>query len=144
MNALLWMTTGIAIGWLANTLSAEARPEAVAVNMIFAVSGALLGGWMFAPAGSALLLQQENYSAGASVAALIGAVLVTLGMRGLLTWLRSSGYPSGHAVEGLSRPVHRSDWSVPLTDTGPDTVPSGHRVSPDVDSFAGIGARQAK
>ncbi len=148
MNALLWVTTGIAVGWLANSLLAEMEPEAMALNMACAVAGGVLAGLMVAPTGSALPLRAENYSAVASVAAFGGAVLMILGVRALVRWWDSSTHapPGGHRGQGSALFAHKSAWSTPLTDvgpdTGPDTVPSG-RFASDGDFAVTPGARRA-
>ena len=145
MNALLWVTTGIAVGWLANTLLAESEPEAMALNMACGVTGAVLAGLMVAPRGSALQLQLENYSAGASVAAFGGAVLMISCVRGLVRWWDSSVQPppAGNPGHSSALSAHKSAWSTPLTDTGPDTVPSG-RFAAEIDSPVRPGARGAE
>lgn len=135
MNALLWVATGIVIGWFSNTLGMHEQPSARALTLVFATSGAVFGGWLLVPAGNALSLLGDAYSLAAHLAAALGAALWVVIMRALLRLSRPAARLRQQTVRSRAAAVRRASGLPPLgdtlADTGPDTVPSGRACGAD-------------
>ena len=49
MSIVTWLLAGGFVGWIASYYMTTTRPEAIAFNVLLAVLGATLAGWVVAP-----------------------------------------------------------------------------------------------
>lgn len=135
MNALVWIVTGIAVGWFVNTLGAEEHQATRALTLLLAAAGAVLAGWLLAPTGGVLALQWDNYLVDANMAALLGALLAMVALHWVLRAL-GPGQKADLETAATDRLVSSTRGvarSLPVADTGPDTVPSARHCRAEGD-----------
>lgn len=76
MNFIIWLVVGGLVGWVASMLMRTDAQQGVFLNVIVGIVGALLGGWLISPLVGVGTINQSNFSIGALVVSLIGAVIL--------------------------------------------------------------------
>jgi len=76
MNFIIWLVVGGLVGWVASMLMRTDAQQGVFLNVIVGIVGALLGGWLISPLVGVGTINQDNFSIGALVVSLIGAVIL--------------------------------------------------------------------
>lgn len=76
MNLLIWLVVGGVIGWIASMIMRTDAQQGVLLNVVVGIIGALLGGWLISPLLGVGTINQNNFSIGALVVSLVGAVIL--------------------------------------------------------------------
>jgi uncharacterized membrane protein YeaQ/YmgE (transglycosylase-associated protein family) len=76
MNLLIWLVVGGVIGWLASMIMRTDAQQGVLLNVVVGIIGAMLGGWLISPLLGVGTINQNNFSIGALVVSLVGAVIL--------------------------------------------------------------------
>jgi uncharacterized membrane protein YeaQ/YmgE (transglycosylase-associated protein family) len=76
MNFIIWLVVGGLVGWVASMIMRTDAQQGVFLNVIVGIVGALLGGWLISPLVGVGTINQSNFSIGALVVSLIGAVIL--------------------------------------------------------------------
>ena len=76
MNLLIWLVVGGVIGWIASMIMRTDAQQGVLLNVVVGIIGAMLGGWLISPLVGAGTVNQNDFSTGALVVSLVGAVLL--------------------------------------------------------------------
>ena len=76
MNLLIWLVVGGVIGWIASMIMRTDAQQGVLLNVVVGVVGAMLGGWLISPLLGVGTINQSNFSIGAMVVSLVGAVIL--------------------------------------------------------------------
>jgi uncharacterized membrane protein YeaQ/YmgE (transglycosylase-associated protein family) len=76
MNLLIWLVVGGVIGWIASMIMRTDAQQGILLNVVVGVVGAMLGGWLISPLLGVGTINQSNFSIGAMVVSLVGAVIL--------------------------------------------------------------------
>ena len=76
MNLLIWLVVGGVIGWLASLIMHTDASQGILLNVVVGIVGAMLGGWLISPLMGVGTINQSNFSIGALVVSLVGAVIL--------------------------------------------------------------------
>lgn len=76
LNIAVWLVVGAVIGWVAGLLMRDDEDQAVFVNVLVGVAGALGAGWLAAPYIGLRVANPGVFNFGALAVALFGAVLL--------------------------------------------------------------------
>ncbi len=76
MNLLIWLVVGGVIGWIASMIMRTDAQQGVLLNVVVGIIGAMLGGWLISPLVGVGTINQNNFSIGALVVSLVGAVVL--------------------------------------------------------------------
>ncbi len=76
MNLLIWLVVGGVIGWIASMIMRTDAQQGVLLNVVVGIIGAMLGGWLISPLLGVGTINQNNFSIGALVVSLVGAVIL--------------------------------------------------------------------
>ena len=76
MNLLIWLVVGGVIGWIASMIMKTDASQGVLLNVVVGIIGAMLGGWLISPLVGVGTINQNNFSVGALVVSLVGAVIL--------------------------------------------------------------------
>jgi uncharacterized membrane protein YeaQ/YmgE (transglycosylase-associated protein family) len=76
MNLLIWLVVGGVIGWLASLIMRTDASQGILLNVVVGIVGAMLGGWLISPLMGVGTINQSNFSIGALVVSLVGAVIL--------------------------------------------------------------------
>jgi uncharacterized membrane protein YeaQ/YmgE (transglycosylase-associated protein family) len=76
MNFILWLVVGGVVGWIASMIMRTDAQQGVILNIVVGIVGALLAGWLIAPAVGVSTINQGNFSLAAIVVSLLGAILL--------------------------------------------------------------------
>ncbi len=76
MNLLIWLVVGGVLGWLASMIMRTDAQQGVLLNVVVGIIGAMLGGWLISPLVGVGTINQSNFSVGALVVSLVGAVIL--------------------------------------------------------------------
>jgi uncharacterized membrane protein YeaQ/YmgE (transglycosylase-associated protein family) len=76
MNFIIWLVVGGIIGWLASLIMKTDAQQGVFLNVVVGIVGALLGGWLISPLLGVGTINQNQFSIGALIVSLIGAVIL--------------------------------------------------------------------
>jgi uncharacterized membrane protein YeaQ/YmgE (transglycosylase-associated protein family) len=76
MNLLIWLVVGGVIGWLASLIMRTDAQQGVLLNVVVGIVGAMLGGWLISPLLGVASINQSNFSIGALIVSLVGAVIL--------------------------------------------------------------------
>jgi uncharacterized membrane protein YeaQ/YmgE (transglycosylase-associated protein family) len=76
MNLLIWLVVGGVIGWIASMIMRTDAQQGVLLNVVVGIIGAMLGGWLISPLIGVGTINQNNFSIGALVVSLVGAVIL--------------------------------------------------------------------
>ena len=76
LNIAVWLVVGAVIGAVAGLLMRDDEDQAVFVNVLVGIVGALVAGWLVAPYVGLRVLNPRIFNFGALAVALLGAVLL--------------------------------------------------------------------
>jgi len=76
MNLLIWLVVGGVIGWIASMIMRTDAQQGILLNVVVGIVGAMLGGWLISPLLGVGTINQSNFSIGAMVVSLVGAVIL--------------------------------------------------------------------
>jgi uncharacterized membrane protein YeaQ/YmgE (transglycosylase-associated protein family) len=76
MNFIIWLIVGGLIGWIASKIMRTDAQQGVLLNIVVGIVGAFLGGWLISPLVGVGTINQSNFSVGALVVSLIGAIIL--------------------------------------------------------------------
>ena len=86
MNFIIWIVVGGILGWIASMIMRTDAQQGMFLNIVVGIIGALLGGWLLAPLFGTGTINQNDFSIGALLGSLLGAVIrlaiVNLSRRG--------------------------------------------------------------
>jgi uncharacterized membrane protein YeaQ/YmgE (transglycosylase-associated protein family) len=76
MNFIIWLVVGGIIGWLASLIMKTDAQQGMFLNVVVGIIGAVLGGWLISPLVGVGTINQNQFSIGALIVSLIGAVIL--------------------------------------------------------------------
>jgi uncharacterized membrane protein YeaQ/YmgE (transglycosylase-associated protein family) len=76
MNFIIWLVVGGIIGWIASLIMKTDAQQGVFLNVVVGIVGAMLGGWLISPLIGVGTIHQGQFSFGALIVSLIGAVIL--------------------------------------------------------------------
>ena len=76
INFIVWLVIGGLIGWVASMLMKTDGQQGIFLNVVVGIVGAALGGWFISPLVGVASINDGNFSIGALVVSLIGAVIL--------------------------------------------------------------------
>jgi uncharacterized membrane protein YeaQ/YmgE (transglycosylase-associated protein family) len=76
INFIVWLVIGGLIGWVASLIMRTDGQQGVFLNVIVGIIGAALGGWFISPLVGVGTINQDNFSMGALLVSLVGAVIL--------------------------------------------------------------------
>lgn len=76
MNFIIWLVVGGLIGWIASIIMKTDAQQGMVLNVVVGIVGALLGGWFISPLVGVGTINQDNFSLGALLVSLVGAVIL--------------------------------------------------------------------
>jgi uncharacterized membrane protein YeaQ/YmgE (transglycosylase-associated protein family) len=76
MNFIIWLIVGGLIGWIASKIMRTDAQQGVFLNIVVGIVGALLGGWLISPLVGVGTINQSNFSLGALLVSLVGAIIL--------------------------------------------------------------------
>jgi uncharacterized membrane protein YeaQ/YmgE (transglycosylase-associated protein family) len=76
MNFIIWLVVGGLIGWVASKIMRTDAQQGMFLNVVVGIVGAMIGGWLISPMVGAGTINQRDFSLGALVVSLIGAIIL--------------------------------------------------------------------
>ncbi|MFO7278629.1 MAG: GlsB/YeaQ/YmgE family stress response membrane protein [Pseudomonadota bacterium] len=76
MNFIIWLVVGGIIGWIASKIMRTDAQQGILLNIVVGIIGALLGGWLISPLLGQGTINQGDFSLGALLVSLLGAVVL--------------------------------------------------------------------
>jgi uncharacterized membrane protein YeaQ/YmgE (transglycosylase-associated protein family) len=76
MNIVVWLIVGGIIGWVASKLMGTDKQQGILLNIVVGIVGAFLGALMISPLVGVGTINQSNFSIGAMVVSLVGAIIL--------------------------------------------------------------------
>lgn len=76
MDFVIWIVVGGLLGWVASKIMGTDAQQAILLNIVVGIVGAVLGGWLISPLVGVPTINQGAFSAGAITVSLIGAVIL--------------------------------------------------------------------
>ena len=76
MNFIIWLVVGGVIGWIASKIMGTDAQQGIILNVVVGIIGAFLAGWLISPLVGVGTINQSNFSIGALVVSLVGAVIL--------------------------------------------------------------------
>jgi len=76
MNFIIWLVIGGVIGWIASLIMKTDAQQGMLLNIVVGIVGAMVGGWLISPMVGVGTINQSNFSLGALIVSLIGAVIL--------------------------------------------------------------------
>jgi uncharacterized membrane protein YeaQ/YmgE (transglycosylase-associated protein family) len=76
MNFIIWLVIGGIIGWIASKIMNTDAQQGVLLNVVVGIVGAMLGGWLISPLVGVGTINQSNFSLGALIVSLVGAIIL--------------------------------------------------------------------
>ena len=76
INLIVWLVIGGLIGWVASMLMKTDGQQGMFLNVVVGIVGAALGGWFISPLVGIASINDGNFSIGALVVSLVGAVIL--------------------------------------------------------------------
>jgi uncharacterized membrane protein YeaQ/YmgE (transglycosylase-associated protein family) len=86
MGFIAWLVVGGLVGWIASLIMNTDREQGLLLNMVVAVFGAVIGGWVLSPLLGVSTINQSSFSFASIVVSVLGAVILL----GLISMLRES------------------------------------------------------
>lgn len=74
MNLLIWLLIGGLIGWAASILMGTDDQQGIILNVVIGIAGAFLGGVFLSGLFGTSTINEGNFSAGAVLVSLLGAI----------------------------------------------------------------------
>jgi len=76
MNFIVWLIVGGLIGWIASMIMGTNAQQGMLLNIVVGIVGAFLGGLLLAPLFGVGTINQSDFSFGALLVSLAGAVIL--------------------------------------------------------------------
>lgn len=76
MNFIVWLIVGGLIGWIASMIMGTNAQQGMLLNIVVGIVGAFLGGLLLAPLFGVGTINQSDFSIGALLVSLAGAVIL--------------------------------------------------------------------
>ncbi len=76
INFLVWLIMGGIIGWVASMMMRTDAQQGLLLNIVVGIVGAFLAGWFLSPLFGISTINQNNFSIGALLLSLGGAVVL--------------------------------------------------------------------
>ncbi len=76
INFIVWLVIGGVLGWVASMLMKTDGQQGMFLNVVVGIVGAAVGGWFISPLVGVGSINDGNFSIGALVVSLIGAVIL--------------------------------------------------------------------
>ena len=76
MNFIIWLIVGGLIGWVASMIMGTNDRQGIFLNIVVGIVGAFLGGLLLAPLFDTGTINQGDFSIGALIVSLLGAVIL--------------------------------------------------------------------
>lgn len=76
INIVIWLVVGGLIGWLGSLIMRTDAQQGLLLNIVVGIVGAALGGWLISPLVGVGTINEGNFSIGALVVSLLGAVIL--------------------------------------------------------------------
>ncbi len=76
MNFIIWLVVGGLIGWIASLIMGTDAQQGVFLNIVVGIIGAFLAGFLLTPLFGIDTINQNNFSLGAMLVSLLGAILL--------------------------------------------------------------------
>lgn len=76
INLIVWLIVGGVVGWLASLIMRTDAQQGIILNVVVGIVGAALGGWLLSPLLGVPSINQNNFSIGALLISLLGAVIL--------------------------------------------------------------------
>ncbi len=76
INFLLWLVAGGVLGWVASVVMLADGQQGVFMNLMVGIFGAALGGWFLSPMVGLITLNQNEFSVGGLLVAMVGAIVL--------------------------------------------------------------------
>lgn len=76
MNFIIWLIVGGIIGWIASMIMGTNEQQGIFLNIVVGIIGAFLGGWLLAPLFGVATINQSDFSLGALLVSLLGAIIL--------------------------------------------------------------------
>lgn len=76
INFIVWLVIGGLIGWVASMLMKTDGQQGMFLNVVVGIVGAAVGGWFISPLVGVASINDGNFSIGALVVSLVGAVIL--------------------------------------------------------------------
>lgn len=76
MNFIIWLVVGGLIGWVASMIMRTDGQQGIFLNVVVGIIGAALGGWLISPLVGVGTINQDNFSVGALLVSLVGAIIL--------------------------------------------------------------------
>lgn len=76
LNLVIWIVLGGLAGWIASVIMGTNRQQGMLLNIVVGIVGALVAGWLISPLVGIGTINQGNFSLGAFLVSLVGAVIL--------------------------------------------------------------------
>lgn len=76
INFIVWLVIGGLIGWVASMLMKTDGQQGMFLNVVVGIVGAAVGGWFISPLVGVASINDGNFSIGALIVSLVGAVIL--------------------------------------------------------------------
>ena len=76
MNLIIWLVVGGLVGWVASLIMKTDGQQGLMLNVIVGIVGAALAGWLISPLVGVPTINQDQFSVGALIVSLLGALLL--------------------------------------------------------------------
>lgn len=76
VNLIVWLVIGGVVGWIASMIMRTDAQQGLFLNVIVGIAGAALAGWLLSPIFGVGSINQGDFSLGALVVSLLGAVIL--------------------------------------------------------------------
>jgi uncharacterized membrane protein YeaQ/YmgE (transglycosylase-associated protein family) len=76
INLIIWLIVGGILGWLASLMMHTEGQQGLFLNVVVGIVGAALAGWVLSPLIGVGTINQSNFSIGALLVSLVGAVIL--------------------------------------------------------------------
>jgi uncharacterized membrane protein YeaQ/YmgE (transglycosylase-associated protein family) len=74
INLIAWLAIGGVVGWIASLVMGTDKQQGILLNIVVGIVGAFLGGLLISPMVGTGTLSRQNFSMGAILIALLGAI----------------------------------------------------------------------
>ena len=76
MNLIIWLVVGGLVGWVASLIMKTDGQQGLILNVVVGIIGAAAAGWQISPLVGVGTINQDQFSIGALVVSLLGALLL--------------------------------------------------------------------
>lgn len=76
LNIVVWLVVGSVVGWLGSMVMKTDNQRGILLNVLVAVVGAVVPGWVVSPLVAAAAVDQGNFSLPSLMLSFVGAVIL--------------------------------------------------------------------